>query len=202
MKSLLFRGLLALLLLSLTFGAVTCAKLERAASGVGRLLNNQQVLTSKIAHHKTKDSLNAATVQTMRMTAAEYKSAYQKEADRAKSLGIDNKRLTAAAHVAAHTETVVKTVFRDSLIYVDGKIDTLRCLKYSDRWTSLNGYVGKDSSFVGKINSREELDLYLHVVPKRFLFIKYGVRQVNASAVSGNPNTIIDSLQVVRFTYD
>lgn len=202
MKSLLFRGLLALLLLSLTFGAVTCAKLERAASEMDRLANNQQALTSKIAQHKTKDSLNAATVQTLRMTASEYKSAYQKEADRAKSLGIDNKRLTAAAHVAAHTETVVKTVFRDSLIYVDGKIDTLRCLKYSDRWTILNGYVGKDSSFVGKISSREELDLYLHVVPKRFLFIKYGVKQVNASAVSGNPNAVIDSLRVVRFTYN
>lgn len=202
MRSLLFRGLLALLLLSLTFGVVTCAKLERAAAGVDRLADNQQALTSKIAQHKTKDSLNAATVQTLRMTAAEYKSAYQKEADRAKSLGIANKRLTAAAHVAAHTETPVKTIVRDSLIYVDGKIDTLRCLKYSDRWTSLNGCVGKDSSFVGKISSREELDLYLHVVPKRFLFIKYGVKQVNASAVSGNPNTIIDSLQVVRFTYD
>jgi hypothetical protein len=97
-----------------------------------------------------------------------------------KSLEADKSRLQ---QIIA-TQTVTDYVFESSL-------DTLNCVDISEKWFDLHGCINDDNKFTGRFESRDSLLYVEHIVPKRFWFIKWGVKERRQEIVSRNPHTRI-----------
>ena len=70
-----------------------------------------------------------------------------------------------------------------------GKGPTERiCFSWHDPWLSLSGCVS-DSVFRGTVSATDTLDIIVHRVPKRFLFFRFGCREVRMDIISRNPHT-------------
>lgn len=63
-----------------------------------------------------------------------------------------------------------------------------RCFSWHDPWLSLSGCVS-DSVFRGTVSATDTLDIIVHRVPKRFLFFRFGCREVRMDIISRNPHT-------------
>lgn len=62
------------------------------------------------------------------------------------------------------------------------------CIDWHDPWISLSGCIS-DSLFNGKISSNDTLDIIVHRIPKRFLFFRFGCREIRMDIISRNPHT-------------
>jgi hypothetical protein len=61
----------------------------------------------------------------------------------------------------------------------------------------MNGCIGADAKFAGRFESRDSLLYVEHVVPKRFWFIRWGVKERRQEIVSRNPHTKIIGAEFV-----
>jgi predicted transcriptional regulator len=59
---------------------------------------------------------------------------------------------------------------------------------WHDPWLSLSGSIS-DSLFHGTVSATDTLDIVVHRVPKRFLFFRFGCREVRMDIISRNPHT-------------
>ncbi|MCL2041942.1 MAG: hypothetical protein FWG84_07905 [Bacteroidales bacterium] len=82
------------------------------------------------------------------------------------------------------------TVWRDSICYLDGRVDTIRCMSYSDVWLDFDG-CEVDGSVEAAIISRDTLVQFVHRVPRRFLGIPFGTKAIRQEVVTKNPYTEI-----------
>ncbi len=96
----------------------------------------------------------------------------------------------------------MRTIIRDSLIHVP-VADTARRVQvfdWRDAWTSISGTIdGRDVEL--RYSSADTLTFVAHRVPRRFLFFRYGTKEVRLDVVSANPNTALEysrSVQLVR----
>lgn len=79
----------------------------------------------------------------------------------------------------------------DTIIYRDNFIpDTLKCINVDTKWVSLDGCI-YDKVFTGGIECRDSLIVVEHVVPRKFLFFKWGCKEKRVDVVSRNPNNRI-----------
>ncbi|MDL2319893.1 hypothetical protein LJC45_02035 [Alistipes sp. OttesenSCG-928-B03] len=63
-------------------------------------------------------------------------------------------------------------------------------VRYRDRYISLDGVI-TDSVFRGSVVTYDTLTQVVHRVPRRFLFFRYGTRELRQEIVSSNPHTRI-----------
>jgi hypothetical protein len=81
---------------------------------------------------------------------------------------------------------------------VDGLYtDTLKCISIHEKWFDLTGCIDAKSKFAGRFESRDSLLYVEHVVPKRFWFIRWGVKERRQEIVSKNPHTRITGAEFV-----
>ncbi|WP_028897831.1 DUF6549 family protein [Prevotella sp. HUN102] len=122
----------------------------------------------------------------------------------ARQAGINGSRISAAATTSTVTSAeivtsvshfpVLPSLPHDSVILplshslTSESIDTVTCFSWQDPWLSLSGCVS-DSLFRGTISSTDTLDIIVHRVPKRFLFFRFGCREVRMDIISRNPHT-------------
>ena len=108
------------------------------------------------------------------------------------------RRLQEMARTVYRTQTVVRTMVRDSVVKIaPGRTDTLPCLSYRDPWLSFAGCLRADS-FIGEIHARDTLDIVVHRIPRRFLFFRWGCKAVKMQAVCRNPHTQLTYMRYVR----
>lgn len=153
---------------------------------------NTNVLLKDVERYKTKDSLNVVSLGNLELKIEEYKKYRNDDFKLIESLKIDKKRLESI--VTANTETIYKLqgTVRDSIIYRDNFIvDTLRCVAIHDKWFDFNGCVNRQNEFTGAFENRDSLLYVEHIVPKRFWFIKWGVKERRQEIISRNPHTEI-----------
>jgi type II secretory pathway pseudopilin PulG len=167
---------------------------------ISLLKSNQHTLLSTIDNYKTRDSLHVASVSALQLSLFEYKQYRAADADLIATLKADRKRLQTV--VSTQTETIrdLKARIKDSVVVrVDSvvHIDTIPCFNYSDTWINLTGCI--DSGVVNlTIKSYESLLYVEHVVPRRFLFFKFGVKERRQEIVSKNPYTTVRSAEYIR----
>lgn len=155
---------------------------------------NTAILLGETKGYKTKDSLNAVTVDKLTFKISEFQKWRSNDADLIKTLKVDNKRLESVSTVQLQTIHKLRGTVRDSLIYLPGepgKIDTLRCITIVEKWFSLDGCIDKNKEFTGEAINRESLLYTEHITPKRFLFFKWGIKDRKQEIVSRNPGTDI-----------
>jgi hypothetical protein len=158
-----------------------------------RVESNQYALMGKLERWKTKDSLNVASVDRLVFSKKELEVYNSKLTETVKEQDIKIRRLQSITQTGVKTETVIKTVVKDSFIIVDNVVvDTFRCIDYISPYLDLSGCFGNDNIFHGEIVSRDTLTQIVHRVPKfEFWFIRLGTKGIKQNVMSSNPYSVI-----------
>lgn len=158
---------------------------------------NQTALLADVEHYKTESGLNAASVQKLTLTNAELKKNYADIVKTAEDLKIKVKRLQSVSNTATETKVEIKTVVKDSIVYIDGQIDTFKVFRWRDAWTDVLGEL-RDDSVAMDICSTDTLVQIVHRVPHKFWFIKWGTKAIKQDIVSKNPHTNITYTEYIE----
>ena len=181
-----------------------------------RLKENQSLLlhNGEVEIKQTITGSSQASVPALTLRSSEFRQSGDTLLQVAKAAGIKASRISEAGTVATATHVDFKTrVFRT--VVHDTLRDTVLCsasplpalppskqlqLSWNDPWVSLSGTIA-DSVFHGSLTSNDTLDIIVHRVPKRFLFFRFGCRQVRMDIISRNPHTRLTYaryLQLIR----
>lgn len=159
-----------------------------------RLGNNQTALLEQIKTYKVRvgqDSLNAATVKVLKFELDEVKQFRKKDAALIKDLGVNIKYAQGLLKNSSITFNKISTPVKDSAVSRNGRVDTLRCVTYKDKWFEFDGCIDKQNKFTGHTASIDTLVGVPNVIPKKFLFFRWGVKAIQFTAVNKNPNSKI-----------
>lgn len=162
-----------------------------------RLTANNTALMDKATYFETEAGNSAASVQRLELSYSELERNYQHVCQTTDELGVKVKRLQAAATTATQTEVKVITQIRDSIVYRDGVLDSLKMFKWSDAWVDVAGEIrGRDVSL--DVVSNDTIRQIIHRVPKKFWFIKWGTKAIRQEVVSSNPHTKITYTEYIE----
>jgi hypothetical protein len=158
-----------------------------------RLKGNQTALMEDVKRYKTQDSLNVSSIRKLTLTKREFEQTNAELTDRVKELGIKVKRLQSVTSTGVTTKTEIKTEIKDSIVFRDLERtirDTLKCMEYISPYLVIDAcmYQGE---FTGLVTSIDTLDQFIHRVPKKFLFIKFGTKGIRQEIYSRNPHSEI-----------
>lgn len=155
-----------------------------------RLDGNQQALLDKATYYQTEAGKSAASVQKLELSYSELSDNYQNICEVADELGIKVKRLQSAATTATVTDVKVETGVKDSVVYNDGVIDSVKTFQWRDAWIDVVGTL-KDKDVSLGITSKDTLIQIVHRVPRKFLFFRWGTKAIRQEIKSTNPHTKI-----------
>ena len=159
---------------------------------------NTDVLMGKIETYNANDSLNVVSIGRLELKLSEYEKYRAEDLELISSLKVDKKRLEQITTAQTQTIYELQGSVRDSIVYMDNYIvDTLRCLDIANKWFDLHGCSNKKNQFSGTFENRDSLVYVEHVMPKKFLFIKWGVKERKQEILSKNPNTKIVNAEYI-----
>ena len=162
-----------------------------------RLTANQTALMQKATYYKTEAGKSAASVQKLELSNSELKANYKQVFQTAEELGVKVKRLQSAMTTATETEVKVITQVRDSIVYRNGTVDTLKAFSWHDAWVNILGELkGRDVSL--NVVSQDTLIQIVHRVPKKFLFFRWGTKAIRQEITSTNPHTKITYTEYIE----
>lgn len=185
------------LLISLFAAIVLGFLLDGSIKEKKRFKANQNSLLSEVNYYKSKDSLNVASVEKLTLTNSEFKKFNTDLVKTVESLDIKVRRLQSASKTATDTDYKVKIQIKDSLIYLPGRVDTLKCVEFADAWLSVSGCV-RNKQFSGLIESKDTIEQFVHRVPRKFLFFRYGTKAIRQEVISKNPHTQISFSEYIE----
>lgn len=166
------------------------------------LQTNVGTLLTGAEQYKVKDSLQVATIANLELSISEYRRYKAEDKKLLESLKIDNKRLKGIINTQTESFYQQTTLLRDSvrMLLSPDSVETpvnIKTARFADQWHSLNVTIQGDSLNY-KLRTKESLLITNHVVPKRFLFFKFGCREVRTEVVSKNP--YVGDIQVESIT--
>lgn len=189
------------LLIAIALLAACCMGLwsytQRLRKENTRLDNNQTTLMQKAKYYETEVGKSAASVQSLKLDYSELKDNYARICQTADELGVKVKRLQAAATTATQTEVRIVTQVRDSIVYRNGTLDSVKMIDWRDAWVDVDGMLsGNDLSL--NVLSRDTIIQVIHRVPKRFLFFRWGTKAIRQEIKSSNPHTKITYTEYIE----
>lgn len=162
-----------------------------------RLTANATALMDRADYYETEAGKSAASVQKLTLDYSELQDHYANVCRTADELGVKVKRLQSAATTATQTEVKVITQVRDSIVYRDGVLDSLKVLRWQDPWVTVVGEIRGDSAALDVV-SCDTITQIVHRVPKKFWFIKWGTKAIRQEIVSSNPHTKITYTEYIE----
>lgn len=166
------------------------------------LQTNVGTLLTGAEQYKVKDSLQVATIANLELSISEYRRYKAEDKKLLESLKIDNNRLKGIIKTQTESFYEQTTLLRDSvkMLLSPDSVEVpvnIKTAQFADQWHSLNVTIQGDSLNY-KLRTKESLLITNHVVPKRFLFFKFGCREVRTEVVSKNP--YVGDIQVESIT--
>ena len=180
------------------------ARLKKVKSDRDLQRKNVETLFTSVESYKVQDSLQAATIGDLQLTLKQYKQFRAEDAQLISSLKVDNKRLQGV--VTTQTESYYQhtAALRDSVKMLITKVPDsikvpiiVKTANFADAWHSLNIVIDRDSLNY-RLRTKESLIITNHVVPKRFLWFKFGCKEVRTDVVSKNP--YVESINIESIT--
>ena len=165
-----------------------------------RLERNQVALLSdSLSHYKTKTGELVSSVEQLEMTIGELRRHRSELVSQLKSMKIRLRDVQSLSTTALENRVEVFVPIRDT-IYIDtGKVVKAQSFHWSDAWTSIQGVIQNDSVKL-KCQSRDTLLQVVRVVPKRFLFFRWGVKEIRQDVKVSNPNTVVTYSEFIKIT--
>lgn len=151
--------------------------------------NNVAALMEDVEDYRVEDSLQAASVAELQLTLSEYKRYRAEDAALIEKMKVDIKRLKSVTSVqeeAVYSNTAV--------LSEDNGTDSIdvapkeRKAEYGDEWHRITMLI-KSDSVEYTLRTTESLLITSHVIPKHFLFFKFGCKEIRTDVVSRNPYT-------------
>ena len=166
------------------------------------LQTNVGALLTGAEQYKVKDSLQVATIANLELSISEYRRYKAEDRKLLESLKIDNNRLKGIIKTQTESFYEQTTLLRDSvkMLLSPDSVEipvNIKIAQFADKWHSLNVTIQGDSLNY-KLKTKESLLITNHVVPKRFLFFKFGCREVRTEVVSKNP--YVEDIQLESIT--
>lgn len=159
---------------------------------------NQTALLSDVAYYKTENERNVASVRALTLTKSEIETYNKNLAERCDELEISLRRLISANITNMQTDYHLVGELRDSLVFRYNTIDTLRCMDYDDSYLTFSACVDSSGMYVADIISRDTVTAIVHRIPRRFLFFKFGTKEVRQEVYCANPRTQIITTQYIE----
>lgn len=159
---------------------------------------NQTALLSDVAYYKTENERNVASVRALTLTKNEIETYNKNLAERCDELEISLRRLISANITNMQTDYHLVGELRDSLVIRYDTIDTLRCMDYDDTYLSFVACVDTAGMYVADIQSRDTVTAIVHRIPHRFLFFKFGTKEVRQEVHCANPHTKIITTEYIE----
>jgi hypothetical protein len=166
-----------------------------------RLKENQNLLlhNGTVEIKQTNTGSSQASVPALTLRPSEFRRSGDTLLRTAKAAGIKTSRISEAATASTTTSVEFKTRIFQTIVHDTVRDTVARSLttflpsrqlqlSWNDPWVSLSGTI-TDSIFHGSITSVDTLDIIVHRVPKRFLFFRFGCKQVRMDIISRNPHT-------------
>ena len=164
-----------------------------------RLKENQSLLlhNGEVEIKQTNTGSSQASVPALTLRSSEFRQSGDTLLQVAKAAGIKTSRISEAATASTATRvdfntrvfrTAVHDTVRDTIAESLPTLSPSKQLSWNDSWVSLSGTI-TDSMFHGSITVVDTLDIIVHRVPKRFLFFRFGCKQVRMDIISRNPHT-------------
>lgn len=188
---------IAALVMALCISISKCSDIRQDRN---RLSRNQRSLLENISFYKTKDSLNAASIEQLTLTVKEFKEYFPELTETVRSLDIKVKRLQSVAQMVTEASYTITTPIVDSIIVRDTveKPITLKCIDYNNKYLQVVG-CDENGVFKGSIHSVDTLVQVVHRVPRKFWFIKWGTKAIRQEVVSKNPYSKIVFTEYLNF---
>lgn len=155
---------------------------------------NQTSLLEDVNRYKTANNQNVLSIQKLTLTASEFKKYNTELTHTVKTLNLKVKRLQSATTTGTVTTTQITGIVKDSIVFRDKDElirDTLRCIEFSDGWVTAAG-CAINGTFAGTIISRDTLQQFIHRVPRKFIFIKFGTKSIRQEILCSNPHSEIE----------
>lgn len=201
-KSYIIAAGILIILIAIIVALSTRLKKVTADRNVQR--KNVETLFASVENYKVQDSLQAATIGDLQLTLKQYKQFRAEDAQLISSLKVDNKRLQGV--VTTQTESYYQhtAALRDSVKMLITKVPDsikvpiiVKTANFADKWHSLNIVIDRDSLNY-RLRTKESLIITNHVVPKKFLWFKFGCKEVRTDVVSKNP--YVESINIESIT--
>lgn len=161
------------------------------------ILRDYDIKVKEANLYKVRDSLSAVKIGAMQLTLDEYKALNSDSYSIIKELKGRNGDLESAVEASMMNEKVIHTYIRDTVLIGD----TVQHFSYSDKWTSVTGFVKYPDSVYLQVRNKEYIRAVEVVEYKRFLGFLWKTRRVKSRDVkimSDNPNTEIIDASYVR----
>ena len=159
-----------------------------------RLHTNQRVLIEDARYYRTRDSLSAASVGQLTLRHSELELYCDDLISMAFELELKVRRLETASRTATNTVIEFVPLWRDSVVFREGRVDTLRCATFSDTWVDFE--VCDSSAYV---SIADTLVQFVHRMPRRWWFIKFGTKSIRQEVMCRNPHTEIIYTEYINF---
>lgn len=158
-----------------------------------RLRSNETALLAENESYKTEAGRNAMTVKSLTLTIDQVRGHEARLVARCEDLNIKLKRAQSISQTGTHTEYVIKGEVRDSIVYVRdrGAFDTLRCSEYRDPYLSFSYCTDSASVYTADIETFDTITAIVHRIPRKFLFFRFGTKEIRQEVVCANPHTRI-----------
>ena len=160
---------------------------QRLRSENQRLNQNIATLTSDVELYRTQSGESAAEVRSLRLRQSELEQTNEALTDQIDQLNIRLRHINSLATAATQTVVEFSTQIPDTVLHRP-VVDTIRLPLYADTWNSVQATLIGDR-IEGRFSSVDTLHQVVYRVPHRFLFIRYGTKELRQVITSSNPST-------------
>lgn len=173
----------------------------------GRLETNQRALLEESRRYRLRDSLNAVTVGVLTLRADEFRSHFEELNALIRDMNVKLRRVESVSQNSLESRYDISATVRDTVIAppqppgqsAERPLVTAQVISYRDAYIDLNG-VMVDSVFRGTVVTYDTLTQVVHRMPRRFLFVRWGTRELRQEIVSSNPHTRIIYSRTIKLT--
>lgn len=167
----------------------------RKAKEIDRLSNNQEALITDLQIVKDKYGNEVARVQALELSKNEFEKLFNEQSKIAEGLKLKIKRLESYIKTSVETKDSVTIEVHPPIIVKD-TTSVVRPFLFYDGWVELKGELTIDGNKAidpAKIRMNysvtDTLDVMVYREPKKFLFIRYGIKRLDCYIHPRNPNS-------------
>ena len=175
-------------------------RIQRLTGERDKYRDNTETLMSDVERYIVRDSLNAARVQALELTAKEYERFRSEDAALIRELKAKNRDLATVNKTQSETIIALQAVPRDTVVIIKDSIQVPAVAVHcGDAWYDFDGLLA-DGLFTGTLANRDSLVLAETVKYKRFLGFLWRTKRIKdrqLNCVSKNPHTTIMGMEHV-----
>jgi len=173
--------------------------LDRLRDERDRYRKNAETLMGDVEKYRVRDSLSAARVQSLELSAKEFERFRAEDAKLIRELKGKNRDLAAVNKTQAQTIIELRSAPKDTTVIRDSVLVPAVAVHCGDAWFDFDGILTPDE-FTGTLTNRDSLVVAESVKYKRFLGFLWKTKNVKdrrVDVVSKNPHTEIQSVEHV-----